>query len=493
MSETTNENNNETVELSSAPCVGDQLRSLREGKGYSLKYISQQTKISVRILENIESSNFKELPNKTYVTGFLRSYCRILGADADTFINSYANEADQNANQKTSRKKSNDDEFQSVSQKQVMAVMGLIIVAGVFVGIFKFIGNVSDNEPQVRKENESIQLETITASTPLAKEEKQEAAVDAQPSDSQRTDTAATTEPNQPPAEPKVIGPAPEQTSLIDQKKKLDQDQLASAEEKKKLEALQAKKTAEEKAAKEKADKLAAEKAAKAKAEKEKADKLAADKAAKAKAEKEKADKAAKAKAEKEKADKLAADKAAKAKAEKEKLAKEKAEKEKAAAKVAQKEEDKKKKEEVEFTDFQLPLYQYDTVDVDDIPEAELPKTYRQSVIKGKQNIFINALDGDTWITYKSDDQKVKKFVLKQGRRILIRGEVIRLFMGNINVAKMFLNNRPLIVQSKSGVRSLVFPQELSMNYKIPLFIYKKDGTVETSEDFLSRQQNEDL
>ena len=104
--------------------------------------------------------------------------------------------------------------------------------------------------------------------------------------------------------------------------------------------------------------------------------------------------------------------------------------------------------------------------------------------------MFINAVDGDTWITYKADDQKVKKFVLKQGRRILIRGEVIRLFMGNINVAKMFLNNRPLIVQSKTGVRSLVFPQEVSSNYKIPLFIYKKDGTVETSEEFINRKIN---
>ena len=446
MSETTNENNSENVELKSVPRVGDQLRSLRESKGYSLKYISQQTKISVRILENIESSNFKELPNKTYVTGFLRSYCRILGTDANSYIDNFCDEADQNASNKKSIKPQGTENYQSVSQKQVMAVLGLIIVAGVFVGIFKFIENVSDNEPNVVKNDESIQLETITASTPLAKEEeKVESATEPQ-QEPTSTDDATPDVVKANPAEttpPKDIKPAPEQTSLIDMKKQ---------EEK-----LLAQQAAEQKAAEERAEqeKAAAEKLAKEKAEKEKADKLAAQK-----------------------------------------LAEEKKAKEAAAKKEETKKKDQKKdekEEEVSFSEFQLPLYQFDTVDVDDIPEDELPKTYRQSVIKGKQNLFINALEGDTWITYKSDDQKVRKFVLKQGRRILIRGEVIRLFMGNVNVAKMFLNNRPLIVQSKSGVRSLVFPQELSTNYKIPLFIYKKDGTVETSEEYLNRQENSEL
>ena len=488
MSETTNENNSENVELKSVPRVGDQLRSLRESKGYSLKYISQQTKISVRILENIESSNFKELPNKTYVTGFLRSYCRILGTDANSYIDNFCDEADQNASNKKSIKPQGTENYQSVSQKQVMAVLGLIIVAGVFVGIFKFIENVSDNEPNVVKNDESIQLETITASTPLAKEEeKVESATEPQ-QEPTSTDDATPDVVKANPAEttpPKDIKPAPEQTSLIDMKKQ---------EEK-----LLAQQAAEQKAAEERAEqeKAAAEKLAKEKAEKEKADQLAAQKAADQKAAKEAADqkeaekkaaaeKLAKEKAEKEKADKLAA----------QKLAEEKKAKEAAAKKEETKKKDQKKdekEEEVSFSEFQLPLYQFDTVDVDDIPEDELPKTYRQSVIKGKQNLFINALEGDTWITYKSDDQKVRKFVLKQGRRILIRGEVIRLFMGNVNVAKMFLNNRPLIVQSKSGVRSLVFPQELSTNYKIPLFIYKKDGTVETSEEYLNRQENSEL
>ena len=97
MSETTNETKSNNYEIHSVAKVGDQLRDLRESKGYSLKYISQQTKISVRILENIEKSNFKELPNKTYVTGFLRSYCRILGTNADSYIDSYVNETDQNS------------------------------------------------------------------------------------------------------------------------------------------------------------------------------------------------------------------------------------------------------------------------------------------------------------------------------------------------------------------------------------------------------------
>ena len=56
--------------------------------------------------------------------------------------------------------------------------------------------------------------------------------------------------------------------------------------------------------------------------------------------------------------------------------------------------------------------------------------------------------------------------------------------MGNVGVTKMFLNNRPLIIETKSGVRSLVFPQERASDFNIPLFIYKKDGTAQTSDEY---------
>jgi cytoskeletal protein RodZ len=152
--------------------------------------------------------------------------------------------------------------------------------------------------------------------------------------------------------------------------------------------------------------------------------------------------------------------------------------KEKKEEKVVEKKKEVKKKE-VKLRALSLPLY---SISNDKELMTHLPEKFKQSVIAGKQNVFINAVDGDTWITYKSDDNAIKKFVLKQGRTLLIRGDLIRIFLGNINVAKVFLNNKPLKISSRSGVKSLVFPQEQASDYKLPLFIYENGKAITSSE-----------
>ena len=112
----------------------------------------------------------------------------------------------------------------------------------------------------------------------------------------------------------------------------------------------------------------------------------------------------------------------------------------------------------------------------------------KTAVYPGKQNVFINAVTGDTWITYKQDDAPIKKFVLKKNRTLLIRGDEIRLFLGNINVTKIFLNNQLLDIDSKNGIKSLVFPKENKAKYVLPLFLFKEDGTVITSDEYLKSQ-----
>ena len=67
---------------------------------------------------------------------------------------------------------------------------------------------------------------------------------------------------------------------------------------------------------------------------------------------------------------------------------------------------------------------------------------------------------------------------------MLIRGDVVRIFLGNINVARIFLNNKALKITSRSGVKSLVFPQEKVKDYKLPLFLYPKPGKVITSSEY---------
>lgn len=115
--------------------------------------------------------------------------------------------------------------------------------------------------------------------------------------------------------------------------------------------------------------------------------------------------------------------------------------------------------------------------------ENYLPKNIQDSMVEGKQNLFLNAYRADTWITYKIDNEPIRKFTLEKDKTLLLRGDEIRLFIGNVNSTIIFLNNRPLDINSKSGVKSLIFPEKNKDKYKLPLFVFKEDGTVTTSEE----------
>ncbi|MBT4792962.1 MAG: hypothetical protein HON90_15405 [Halobacteriovoraceae bacterium] len=110
---------------------------------------------------------------------------------------------------------------------------------------------------------------------------------------------------------------------------------------------------------------------------------------------------------------------------------------------------------------------------IKDSPEAKntdlLPQYIKNAVIKGKQNVYIVALE-DSWISFQINDQKIKRYVLKKGRHTLLKGERVLLFVGNYNALKVFLNNDLVSAQSKTGVKSFIFPETEATNYVLPLF-----------------------
>ena len=119
------------------------------------------------------------------------------------------------------------------------------------------------------------------------------------------------------------------------------------------------------------------------------------------------------------------------------------------------------------------------------------PPRYKVQVTKGIETLFLNAIDGDSWITYKVDDKEIKKYVLRQGRSVFMRGQKIRLFIGNTKSLKVFYNNKLINLNSKGNVMNLVFPEELKTKFMSPLFIFQKDGTVVTSDDYIKMNQKQ--
>lgn len=61
--------------------VGEQLLAARVERGLSLNDVAAQTRIPIRHLEALETSDFAALPGSTYSIGFAKSYARFVGLD----------------------------------------------------------------------------------------------------------------------------------------------------------------------------------------------------------------------------------------------------------------------------------------------------------------------------------------------------------------------------------------------------------------------------
>lgn len=61
--------------------VGEKLRDARLAQGLELSDIAARTRIPLRHLQAIETSDYSGLPSPTYAIGFVKSYARAIGAD----------------------------------------------------------------------------------------------------------------------------------------------------------------------------------------------------------------------------------------------------------------------------------------------------------------------------------------------------------------------------------------------------------------------------
>ena len=69
--------------------LGSYLRKQRESLGYTLKEVSEETKIRIHYLEAIEEDDVGALPGEPYVKGFIKSYAQFLGLDPEKIWNQY--------------------------------------------------------------------------------------------------------------------------------------------------------------------------------------------------------------------------------------------------------------------------------------------------------------------------------------------------------------------------------------------------------------------
>src|SRR5947208_13320896 len=70
--------------------IGEKLRLAREERGIALREISEQTRISIRYLEAIESDDYKRLPGGIFNRSFIRAYAKFVGFDEHSALEDYS-------------------------------------------------------------------------------------------------------------------------------------------------------------------------------------------------------------------------------------------------------------------------------------------------------------------------------------------------------------------------------------------------------------------
>ena len=70
--------------------IGEKLRLAREARGIALRDISEQTRISIRYLEAIETDDYQRLPGGIFNRSFIRAYAKFIGYDEHSALEDYA-------------------------------------------------------------------------------------------------------------------------------------------------------------------------------------------------------------------------------------------------------------------------------------------------------------------------------------------------------------------------------------------------------------------
>jgi len=73
-----------------ATSIGEKLRLARETRGIALRHISEQTRISMRYLEAIETDDYRRLPGGIFNRSFIRAYAKHVGYDEQQALEEYS-------------------------------------------------------------------------------------------------------------------------------------------------------------------------------------------------------------------------------------------------------------------------------------------------------------------------------------------------------------------------------------------------------------------
>ena len=130
---------------------------------------------------------------------------------------------------------------------------------------------------------------------------------------------------------------------------------------------------------------------------------------------------------------------------------------------------------EISFKKFPEGYLSYLSTNLNDIKEF-VPESILSPNSGVSEKIIISANDDKTWLAYQKDDEEIKQLILKEGKVLVISGNEVRLVIGNSNSIRLIHNQKEVDIKSKTGIKSLVFPQSVASKYQLPLFYQNSEG-----------------
>lgn len=139
-----------------AASFGEQLRAAREARNISLREISEQTRISMRYLEAIETDDYQRLPGGIFNKSFIKSYARYIHFDEDEALEGYTRTAreqgespDEVASTPYQPRVYTDDSTRSPIVTGLLTVIILAVISlGVYAGLHWYLRQRNANAPR---------------------------------------------------------------------------------------------------------------------------------------------------------------------------------------------------------------------------------------------------------------------------------------------------------------------------------------------------------
>jgi len=123
--------------------LGEFLRQEREKKGMTIEQVASATKINVRLLHALEADQYKDLPAKPFIRGFVTSYARFVGIDPREILTQFTSYIDTRSHDRPGRESGHSGyvferrEGDQNSRVILGATMGVFALAGVILLVMK--------------------------------------------------------------------------------------------------------------------------------------------------------------------------------------------------------------------------------------------------------------------------------------------------------------------------------------------------------------------